>query len=128
MNYRYLALLLSIGSCSSQDKNSSAEVDTRPSVPWTESMIRGATFSSIPDSGIVSLGFTTDGNAVGATIGDRRKELTAPLLHWSIDASGALILSEHTGEVVATLELIEFAKGEVTVRKGGEIIRYKRTE
>ena len=69
-------------------------------------MIRGASFNSIPDSGIVYLGFSETGNDVSATLGDRNKELAAPLWYWSIDSSGAMVLTDN-GEVVATLQLID---------------------
>ncbi len=105
-------------------------MDARPSVPWEESMLRGANFSSIPDKGIIYLGFPASGNYVAATVGDRNDALAAPIWYWSIDSKGVLVLTEDDDgrETVAKLDLIMFSNNEVTVRNHGVAIRYRRTE
>jgi hypothetical protein len=128
MRLLYLATFLILGGCSNPDPKLKAGGDSRPSVPWKESMIQGASFDSIPDSGIVYLGFPKTGNTVAATIGDRNDALAAPLWYWAIDSSGALVLSDYSGKREAAIELIEFKSAEVTVRNGKDVIHYKRTK
>lgn len=128
MKLPYLVALLILGACSTPNKKAKVENDSRPSISWKEAMIRGAGFNSIPDSGIVYLGFSETGNTVAATIGDRDGALAAPIWYWTIDSSGALALSDDSGNKEATLELIEFAEGEVTVRNGSQVTHYTRTK
>ena len=91
-------------------------------------MVRGASFNSIPDSGILYMGFPATGNTVAVTFGDRNKSFASPLWYWSIDSTGAIVLSDYSGVREASMELIEFKKDEVTVRNGRELIRYERTK
>lgn len=91
-------------------------------------MVRGASFNSVPDEGILYLGFPDKGNHVAATIGDRNDAIAAPLWYWAIDESGELVLSDYSGKKLATMELIEYSPSEVVVRNGGKITQYKRTK
>lgn len=123
MNLRIFALLLLLASCSTQD----VVVDTRLVMPWKEAMIRGASFNSVPDEGILYLGFSAKGNHVAATIGDRKQAIVAPLWYWTIEKNGALLLTDYSGNKQATLDLFEYSPRKVVVRIRGEIIQYERT-
>ncbi|MEY3394400.1 MAG: hypothetical protein RL346_636 [Verrucomicrobiota bacterium] len=90
-------------------------------------MIRGASFNSVPDEGILYLGFPAKGSHVAATIGDRKEAIAAPLWYWTIEKNGALLLTDYSGKKQATLDLIEYSPSKVVVRNRGEIIQYERT-
>ena len=89
-------------------------------------MVREATFTSVPDHGILHLRFPKTGNHVSATIGDRKGLLAGPVWFWKIDPVGALVFSDHSGNQTATFELLEYADSAVTVRARSSIIRYNR--
>jgi hypothetical protein len=123
MNLRIFVLLPLLASCSTQN----VVVDSRPIMPWKEAMIRGASFNSVPDEGILYLGFPAKGSHVAATIGDRKEAIAAPLWYWTIEKNGALLLTDYSGKKQATLDLIEYSPSKVVVRNRGEIIQYERT-
>ena len=89
-------------------------------------MIRGASFNSVTDEGILYLRFPYDGKHVAATIGDRNDAVAAPIWYWAIGEDGRLVLSDNSGETCASLELIEYSPTAVVVRNRGEIIHYNR--
>lgn len=128
MKFILPVIALLCASCATSSHGSLDLFRMRPASHWQESMVRGASFRSVPDSGILYMGFSPTGNTVAVTIGERKKSITAPMWYWSIDSSGAIVLSDYTGVRHATMELIKFKQNEVTVRNDREIIRYERTQ
>jgi len=91
-------------------------------------MIRGASFNSVPDKGILYLRFPDKGNHVAVTIGDRNDMIAAPLWYWAISDKGQLVLTDYSGEKLSTMELIEYSSSEVLIRSRGALTSYKRTK
>ena len=90
-------------------------------------MIRGESFQSVPDTGILSMSFPLSGDHVIVVIGDRNDAVARPVYNWFIDSSGKLVLTED-GITQATLGLISFDDDFIEVWddfRGG--VKYRRT-
>lgn len=88
-----------------------------PSIPWTEGVIREASFVSASDAGILSMSFGKTGNGTSVIIGVRNSYMAAPTYECSIDNSGRLVLTED-GIKQAVFELLSFKDNLIELRLG----------
>ena len=108
--------------------DSKINLDSRAIISWEESMIRGFTFKSLSDDGIVWLGFPETGNRASVSIRTNSGFSLAPVWFWTLQSPDLLVLSNHSGDRRASFELIQFSMNEMTVRVNKKITRYERSK